>query len=88
MFEQELQYFIDNQDELVRKHGGRTLLLKGQEVVGVYDTPLAAYLDAQNRYDPGTYMIQKCEAGEDAYTITLSSARVGGEMLVGKTAIQ
>lgn len=76
MFEKELQYFIDNQDELVREYGGRTLVIRDQQVTGVYDSPFAAYLDAQSKYDPGTYMIQKCEPGEDAYTVTLSSALV------------
>lgn len=34
MFKQELQYFIDHQDELVRQYRGQVLLLKGQQVVG------------------------------------------------------
>lgn len=75
MFEQELQYFIDNQDELVRKHNGKVLVLMDEKVVGVYLTTLEAYLDASRKYEPGSYMIQKCEPGVDAYTVTLSSAR-------------
>lgn len=74
MFEQELQYFIDNQDELVRQFSGRTLLIRQQNLEGVYDTPLDAYLYAQQVYEPGSYMIQKCEPGEDAYTLTISPA--------------
>lgn len=74
MFERELQYFKDNQSELVRRYNGQVLVLMDKKVVGVYPTTLHAYLDARTKYEPGSYMIQKCEPGEDAYTVTLSSA--------------
>ncbi len=74
MFEQELQYFIDNQEDLVRRFNGKTLVIRQQTVVGVYDTPFEAYLDATAKYEPGSFMIQKCQPGEDAYTATLSPA--------------
>ena len=74
MFERELQYFKDNQAELVSRYNGQILVLMGDKVVGVYPSALQAYLDASEKYKPGSYMIQKCEPGEDAYTVTLSSA--------------
>ena len=73
MFEKELQYFINNQDGLVKKHSGKTLVLKGESVVGVYDSPLDAYLDAEKKYGRGSYMIQPCVEGADAYTVTIST---------------
>lgn len=76
MFEKQLQYFIDNQEALVREYGGQIIVLVDERVVGAYPTTLEAYLDASAKYEPGTYMIQKCEPGEDAYTVTLSSALV------------
>ncbi|MHC4200757.1 MAG: hypothetical protein ACYSU0_12260 [Planctomycetota bacterium] len=74
MLQDELDFFIANQDELVRKHRGKVLVLRNREVVGVFDTPLAAYLDAQTRYEPGTYAIQKCAPGAEAYTVTIASS--------------
>lgn len=74
MFEREFQYFIDNQTELVRQFNDKTLVLRNEEIVGVYDTPFEAYLDAISKFEPGSFMIQKCEPGEDAYTATLSPA--------------
>ena len=74
MLQDELDFFIANQDELVRKHRGKVLVLRNREVVGVFDTPLAAYLDAQSRYEPGTYAIQKCAPGPEAYTVTIASS--------------
>lgn len=74
MLQDELDFFIANQDELVRKYQGKVLVLRNREVVGVFDTPLDAYLDAESRFEPGTYAIQRCTPGPEAYTVTVSSS--------------
>ena len=73
MFDRELQFFIANQERLVAEHKGKTLTLRGDEVVGVHDNALDAYLDAMKKYQPGTFMIQPCTEGADAYTVTITS---------------
>ncbi len=73
MFERELQFFIANQDRLVAEHRGKTLVLRGEEVVSAHDTALDAYLEATKQYEPGTFMIQPCTEGADAYTVTITS---------------
>ena len=74
-FEKELAYFIAHQDELVKQHRGKVLVIRDERVEGVYGTPLEAYLSAQQRFPAGTFMIQPCEPGGDAYTVTINSAR-------------
>ena len=71
-FETELSYFIAHQDELVAKHPGKTLVLRGEKVEGVYDNALAALVDAQSKWPLGTFMIQPCFAGPGAYTAILA----------------
>jgi hypothetical protein len=71
--EKELEFFIANQDRLVKEHRGKVLVIKDQQVVGVYNTALDAYKDASKKYEPGTFMIQPCNEGTDAYTVTISS---------------
>jgi hypothetical protein len=78
MFEKELEYFIANQERLVREYEGKTLVLRGEEVVGVHPNTLDAYLDAKKRYEPGTFMIQPCVKGADAYTVTITSHELFG----------
>ena len=73
MFESELKYFITNQADLVSKYDGKALVLRGEALVGVYDTPLDAYLAAQRQFEPGTFMIQPCSPGPEAYTVTIHS---------------
>lgn len=72
-FEEELNFFIEHQEELVRQFRGKVLVLVGPKVVGVHDTTLDAYLEAQKEYKLGTFMIQPCEPGPDAYTVTITS---------------
>ena len=72
MFESELAFFIANQNDLVAKHDGKILVLRGEEVVGVYSSPLEAYLEARKHYELGTFMIQPCAPGPEAYTVTIA----------------
>jgi hypothetical protein len=73
MFETELTYFKAHQDELVSQHAGKTLVLRGDKIEGVYKSALEAYLTAAKRFAPGTFMIQPCTPGPGAYTVTISS---------------
>ena len=73
MFEKELQFFITHQDELVAKHRGKVLVLHKDQVFGAYDSPLEAYTSASRALPVGTFMIQPCEPGASAYTVTINS---------------
>jgi len=42
MFDRELSFFIDHQNDLVAQYAGKILTIRGAEVVGVHDTPLVA----------------------------------------------
>jgi len=81
MFERELQYFIDNQERLVAEYRGKTLVIRGDEVVGAYDNALDAYVEAAAKYEPGTFMVQPCVEGSDAYTVTITSTNLSGQAL-------
>jgi hypothetical protein len=71
MFEKEFQYFLDHQDELVRDYDGKVLVLRGEQVVDVYDTIPEAYFESLKKYEPGSFMLQECIAGPEAYTSTI-----------------
>jgi len=74
VFDTELEFFIANQDDLVQRFGGTVLVIRGREVVGAYRSPMEAYLAAQERFPPGTYMLQPCQPGPAAYTVTVNSS--------------
>ena len=73
MLEKEFKYFKDHQEELVKKHNGKYLVIVGEEVVGVYDTEIEAYLEAKKRHQPGAFLLQHCLPGENTYTQTFYS---------------
>lgn len=67
------QFYLDNQEELVKKYNGKFLVIKNNDVVGVYDTEESAYFDAKDKYGLGNFIIQFCSEGTEAYTQTFSS---------------
>lgn len=77
--QQQLAYFIEHQDELVRLYNGKVLVIKELEVVGVYDTALQAYLEAKRLHPLGTFMIQPCQPGPEAYTVTITTRGLFGD---------
>jgi len=77
MFTEELNFFIANQDQLVERYSGKVLVIKGQSIVGVYPNVLSAYLEAQKEHELGSFMIQLCLPGPQAYTVTINSTRLG-----------
>lgn len=76
MFKEELDFFKSNQEKLVEEFGGKILVIKGSEVVGAYLSPLEAFIEASKKYEIGSFMIQPCIAGSDAYTVTISTLGV------------
>lgn len=72
----EFQYYLDNQDTLVKEHPNKYLVIKDKAVVGVYRTQSEAYDDATAKFKLGTFLIQHCQAGADSYTQTFHSRAI------------
>ncbi len=77
MFTEELNFFIANQDQLVKEHAGKVLVLQGNRILGVYPDVISAYLEAQKEHALGTFMIQHCVPGPEAYSVTITSTTLG-----------
>ncbi len=73
MLDIEFQYYLDHQDELVDKYFGKYLVIKGLSVIGVHDTEIMAYENAIKNHPAGTFMVQHCTPGIEAYTQTYYS---------------
>ncbi len=69
----EFQYFLDHQEELVKEYNGKVLVIVGEKVVGAYDTTFDALSAAQSEFEPGTFLLQECIEGKEAYTQTFHS---------------
>jgi hypothetical protein len=74
MYEREMDFFKKNQTELVSKYKGQVLVIVGEEVKGSFPSALKAYLFAKKSFPLGSFMIQSCIPGPEAYTVTVSSS--------------
>ncbi len=59
MFRQ-IRYYLDNQQEFLTRYAGKYLILKDNNVAGIYNTRDEAYNAALDKFTPGTFIIQHC----------------------------
>ena len=71
--EKEFKYYLEHQDELVKKFNGKFIVIKNREVIGVFDSELEAIEKTMEKHDLGTFLVQKCEPGSESYTQTYHS---------------
>ncbi|MCI6278225.1 MAG: hypothetical protein MR609_00280 [Bacteroidales bacterium] len=69
-------WYLSHQDELVKQYNGKTLVITDNRVVAHFDQKEQAYDYALSNLEPGTFIIQKCTPGADAYTNTYYTLRV------------
>ena len=73
MLDKEFKYYLDNQSELVKKYNGRFIVIIGETVVGDYESYEHALFESMKQYEMGTFLIQECTEGDEAYTQTFHS---------------
>ena len=69
----EFDYYVRNQKELAHKHMGKFLVIRGEQVVDVYETELDAYRDGAKKFELGTFLIQQALPGDANITQTFHS---------------
>ncbi len=70
---EEFAYYRTHQDELVSRYRGQYVVIKGQQVLGHYETEIQAIRETKKSRELGTFLVQKCEPGSDNYTQTFHS---------------
>ena len=73
MLEKEFQYYVNHQDELVRKYNGKILVIKDQKVIGVFENEIDAIQAVSKDHEIGTFLVHRCEPGEQNYTMSFHS---------------
>jgi len=71
--EKEFDYYVKNQAELAKKYNGKYIVIKNQEVIGVFESEIEAVEKTSANHELGTFLVQKCEPGKDSYTQTYHS---------------
>jgi hypothetical protein len=60
MKSKDFDYFLQNMSEFYKNHAKKFLAIKGQNVIGVYDTFDKALDTTLKTEELGTFLIQKC----------------------------
>lgn len=69
----EFDYYLAHQEEMVNKYNGKFIVIKNQQVLGVYDDSARAVSETKKKHELGTFLVQKVEPGSAAYTQTFHS---------------
>jgi hypothetical protein len=69
----EFEYYLAHQNDIVKKHDGKFVVIKDLEIIGVYDDELQAVHETQKEHQPGTFLVQYVSHGEADYTQTFHS---------------
>jgi ABC-type phosphate/phosphonate transport system ATPase subunit len=73
MLEKEFEYYIAHQAELVQQYNGKIIVIKDQKVIGAFDNEIEAINETSKVHPVGTFLVHKCEPGEQNYTMTFHS---------------
>ena len=69
----EFEYYVQHQAELAEKYQDRYLVIKDGEVLGDYATASEAVRATVKTHEPGTFLVQRCDADPDSTTQTFHS---------------
>lgn len=68
---EQFDWYLANQEELVKQYNGKHLVIKDFKVADAYDDENTAYSQAIEKYSIGNFIIQLCTPGDEAYTRTI-----------------
>ena len=66
--ESEFNFFLKNQESLVKKYRGKYVVIKNRKVLGVYSDIPSAITETSKVEEYGTFLVQKCEPGTAVFT--------------------
>ena len=72
----QLDYFRSIQTKLAREQYGQVVLIHNGAIDGFFDTEIDAYTAAKKKYEPGSFLIQRCIAASEEKPLVFHS-RVG-----------
>ena len=61
MLENELQYFEKNRKQWVSLYQGKFVLIKGEELLGIFDKPEAALAEGARRFGLASFLVLRVE---------------------------
>ena len=69
----EFDYYLEHQAELAAKYQGRYIVIKGHRLLGDYTTVEEAVRSTAPAHEPGTFLVQRCDADPESTKATFRS---------------
>lgn len=69
----EFEFYLKNQEKLLKEHDGKYLVIKDSAVKGSFNSFEEAVAWASEQYELGSFLVQHCTPGNEAYTQTFHS---------------
>jgi len=66
--EKDFDFYLNHQDELVKKYNGKYIVIKNGEVLGSYESDIEAVEETTKMHELGTFLVQYCSPGDKSYT--------------------
>ena len=60
MLEKEYKYFDQNRKEFIKKYKGKYIVLKDNDILGVYDSMPEAISETTKEHELGSFLVQQC----------------------------
>ena len=68
----EFNYYLEHQGELVRQYNGLYIVVKGHEVLGVYNDEIEALDATAMDHELGTFLVHRVTPGPTGHTQSFS----------------
>ena len=69
----EFEYYLEHQAELAAQYQGRYLVIRDRKVLGDYETAEDAVRATAPAHEPGTFLVQRCDADPESTKVTFHS---------------
>lgn len=69
MLENEVAFYIEQKPELLARHSGMFVLIKGRELIGVFNTIEEALSEGARRYGLSSFLVRQVLAEEPEITV-------------------
>lgn len=71
VLQEELAFFNEKKQELLRSHSGQYALIKGRTLIGIYPTKIEAYTEGVKRFLTAPFLMKKIVEVEPVEQIIL-----------------
>lgn len=71
--EKEFEFYLKNQESLVKEHHGKIVVIKGEEILGFFEDEISAITETKEKHEMGTFLVQQVAPGEESHTMHFHS---------------